>query len=226
MEKATKHEFTLLELLVVIAIIAVLAAMLLPALSKAKGKALSTQCSSNLKTCGLGIFFYVENNDEFLIPYSWSGNSPASFHAQLSRALGMKSVPVATAPAQPQRTVMCCPSSALYTAGTGPYIYAYTYAVNIDCGYDGSYYFRAKRLLEIVQPCRKGLIGDAAQTTYEGYPSIHNYLDYNSPLTSSRWNGALIHADGRGGMLCADGHVERIPHYTIEPKRWNLTLKE
>ena len=69
-------------------------------------------------------------------------------------------------------------------------------------------------------------MGDAAQTTYQGHPSIHDYLDYNSPLTSSRWNGTLNHADMQGGMLCADGHVERIKRSAIEPKRWNLTLKE
>ncbi|HVU28685.1 MAG TPA: prepilin-type N-terminal cleavage/methylation domain-containing protein [Verrucomicrobiae bacterium] len=112
--------FTLIELLVVIAIIAILAAMLLPALAKAKEKALQTACVSNCKQIAIALDLYVDDNNEFFPMASDASNSNI-WTKEISAYLPKKGSLATSA----ENQVFVCPSAQYTGLGTNSIVRTY-----------------------------------------------------------------------------------------------------
>jgi prepilin-type N-terminal cleavage/methylation domain-containing protein/prepilin-type processing-associated H-X9-DG protein len=147
-----KDGFTLIELLVVIAIIAILAAMLLPVLAKAKLQAQGTYCLNNVKQLNYGILMYVHDNRDYLPGNDWTQERLDNCSSNWMSGWEEISVPntidntnfglfmdgrfAAVGPYfKSQRIAQCCADKALCQIGSSTYPLCRNFSMNVFVGY-------------------------------------------------------------------------------------------
>jgi len=130
-----ERAFTLIELLVVMAVIAILAALLLPAIARGREKANAISCLNNLRQWGIATHAYLTENNDFLPPEgSGNGNSSFGWYMDLPRVMGIptyQELPWRTNPAvDPGRSIWICPSNMRRSNGTNLFHYCLNEHVN------------------------------------------------------------------------------------------------
>ncbi len=224
-----KTIFTLIELLVVIAIIAILAAMLLPALSKAREKAKSIACISNLKQIGFALHNYYGDYDSY-IPDAGTGNDRWSTRLSVYPYPNnsFRTAPTAERSALWKKSIFACPSDKHKDVCGNFYAACISYGMNniIASSSPSSWTNTPWPLKTSHIPFPGGHLFAAEIKPFPSSPCASggsHYLAYYKSVADVVGNISPNHNVSSANALMIDGNAKTVPMQLLQPSDGNLT---